>query len=779
MGYQAGFTSQGLRSVAVGEDAGRTSQEGNAVAVGYLAGEQNQTGYSVAMGVDVGRYNQGSFGIAVGYQAGQTSQGCQAIAVGYLAGMTSQGAQAVAVGNQAGETEQGTDATAVGINAGRTSQGNNCTGIGKNAGSQNQQDNATAVGQNAGCKGQGTQSVAVGMNTGRSDQGDYSVAVGSYAGNDNQGSYAVAIGYLAGSVNQGSNAIAIGTSAGKTSLGSGSIEINATGTANGETAAGRTYILPTRDLHTTSGDVLGMTGQNEVARFTQHMHFNATRAVLMGSSTVNNRNGFLQIFSPGSNDKRQDAFMFKTGVDTNVIGFFVNTANQTRGSIGGATNSVSFNTTSDRRLKKQIKPMGSTLDRVNALKPCSFTWISDGMKSEGFIAQDVHEVFPEMRPVVPYSGCTCKCSTEKCESCPLCEDDHIYPKNKDGTDFHYGLDYGKLTPYLTKAIQELDTKVEERHNRKSLVSGVEYSKIDDYKGLIVCASNNEYINNRPVLKLSDTENDKTCYGVVMGKAESIDNETNIQKAGDGRMWVVNTHGNLESGDLVTTSNITGYGRKQDDDLLRSYTIAKLTQDCDFTEKTRKVKRIKQELKDVTYYIRDEWVLQMPQDKDGSHKDQMVEREVPMFMKTYDEKTHETETIITPEISETDYQKLPPDERKSYTVSYEKYITPHEHGKLTEDEKLEYTEVLKKGLYIKQVNESDKPMPSCCGEYRTDVRQEMVDVLDENGQRQWEDDPSNSTESEYEIRYLTTDGIQTDKENAVHIAVLVGCTYHWG
>ena len=35
------------------------------------------------------------------------------------------------------------------------------------------------------------------------------------------------------------------------------------------------------------------------------------------------------------------------------------------------------------------------------------------------------------------------------------------PKRKDGTDFYYGLDYGKLTPYLTKALQETIQKLED------------------------------------------------------------------------------------------------------------------------------------------------------------------------------------------------------------------------------------------------------------------------------------------------------------------------------
>ena len=64
-------------------------------------------------------------------------------------------------------------------------------------------------------------------------------------------------------------------------------------------------------------------------------------------------------------------------------------------------------------------------------------------------------------------------------------------------------------------------------------------------------------------------------------------------------------------------------------------------------------------------------------------------------------------------------------------------------------------------------------------YTPEVRQELVNVLDEHGQLQWEDDPSGATEKAYKIRYLTADGTQTDEANAVHIAAFVGCTYHCG
>ena len=73
----------------------------------------------------------------------------------------------------------------------------------------------------------------------------------------------------------------------------------------------------------------------------------------------------------------------------------------------------------------------------------------------------------------------------------------------------------------------------------------------------------------------------------------------------------------------------------------------------------------------------------------------------------------------------------------------------------------------------------------------EVREELVNVLDEHGQLQWEDHPT-ETEKAYKVRYVSNDGQILDEEtataakswrrregDAVHIAAFVGCTYHCG
>ena len=490
--------------------------------------------------------------------------------------------------------------------------------------------------------------------------------------------------------------------------------------------------------------------------------------IWVGSTTWTGGNGVLQLTS-SSTGYQDDAIACKPYNDGNWIIGFRNAAGNDRGKIAGVNASnVDYNTTSDERLKKQIKPMNSVLERVNNLTPCTYTWIRDEKEGYGFVAQEVYKIFPEMKTPLPTSVFT-----------PTCDDEYDYPRNRDGTEHYYGLDYGKFTPFLAKAIQELDTKVEERHNRKSLITDISYSVIENYEGLIVSATTNKFKNGKPTLTLSNVEKDKKCYGVILGKTKSIDSETNVQRSGDGRMWVIDIHGTIESGDLVTSSTLNGYGSKQDDDLLRSYTVAKITQDCDFTQKYVPLKRVKKEMKDVTYYIQDYYVE--IRHFDPYKKEDLIKREIPMYSKPCEASSPERgyERVITPFMTQDDYDKLSVEEKENYTVSYVIYKTPYEYEHLNEDEKSEYTETIKTGYYLKEVHESSKPMPECCGEYVTEIRQELVNVLDANGQIQWEDDPSGDTELEYKIKYLDANGMETDEANHVYKAAFLGCTYHCG
>jgi len=65
------------------------------------------------------------------------------------------------------------------------------------------------------------------------------------------------------------------------------------------------------------------------------------------------------------------------------------------GAINVTSSSTSYVTSSDYRLKENIAPMTGSLAKVQALKPCTYTWKSDGSNGQGFIAHELAEVCPD------------------------------------------------------------------------------------------------------------------------------------------------------------------------------------------------------------------------------------------------------------------------------------------------------------------------------------------------------------------------------------------------
>jgi len=62
----------------------------------------------------------------------------------------------------------------------------------------------------------------------------------------------------------------------------------------------------------------------------------------------------------------------------------------------GLLTSTDYNSSSDKRLKKSIKTVGSALEKVEALRGVTFTWKDSNTPAIGMIAQEVQEVLPEV-----------------------------------------------------------------------------------------------------------------------------------------------------------------------------------------------------------------------------------------------------------------------------------------------------------------------------------------------------------------------------------------------
>ena len=389
-----------------------------------------------------------------------------------------------------------------------------------------------------------------------------------------------------------------------------------------------------------------------------------------------------------------------------------------------------------------------------------------------------------------------------------------------------------------------DNRVNFTGQHRTFIKDIPFTRAEELEGLIVSADNNKYIKmsggievgsnaittneSLPVVSLSTKVNDKKCFGVIstsedpetrenrfgnivsVSQKELGDTRMYINSVGEGAMWVTNINGPLESGDYITTSNVAGYGQRQDDDILHNYTVAKITMDCDFEPPDIPVQRILKELSNITYWYQLEDATSNAYDRTEEETYYTLDRRVEVYghvdeqSNVFVEPVHDLELYTKTQeniVSEEVYNALPEDEQVLYdsnTFTYTQVteLVPDVWGSLDTDEQNTYvhgyfnivTDEVPSGtpgavdctrtLYKKIVNET-KVEPATPEDYFSEVRQEWVNVLDAHGQLQWEDVPWGETEPAYKIRYLDADGQITTRHNEVHRAAFVGVTYHCG
>ena len=115
-----------------------------------------------------------------------------------------------------------------------------------------------------------------------------------------------------------------------------------------------------------------------------------------------------------------------------------NNANGEVGRIMTNSNSTTYYTSSDYRLKENDVAISDGVARVKQLRPIKFNWKSNpsGDKVDGFFAHEVSDIVPQA-----VSG----------------EKDAV---DKDGNPDHQVIDHSKLVPLLTAALQEAVTEIE-------------------------------------------------------------------------------------------------------------------------------------------------------------------------------------------------------------------------------------------------------------------------------------------------------------------------------
>ena len=184
-------------------------------------------------------------------------------------------------------------------------------------------------------------------------------------------------------------------------------------------------------LHHNNGDYLSFsTAAAERVRINSSGHF------LVGVTGNPSTNGFAVLDTYQSTTYLQIAHNV-TGAEYSYFNFQHN--GSTIGTIkqNSAGNAISFNTSSDYRLKENVVSISDGITRLKTLKPSRFNFKNDTDTTvDGFLA---HEV----TPVVPEAITGTKDAVDS-----------------DNNPVYQGIDQSKLVPLLTAALQEAIAKIE-------------------------------------------------------------------------------------------------------------------------------------------------------------------------------------------------------------------------------------------------------------------------------------------------------------------------------
>ena len=124
---------------------------------------------------------------------------------------------------------------------------------------------------------------------------------------------------------------------------------------------------------------------------------------------------------------------------------FYNSSLGISGSISQSASAISYNTTSDYRLKENVRPLTSSIDTINALNPVAYDWKIDSTYGEGFIAHELQEHIP-----LAVNG----------KKDAVDEEGKMKPQ---------AVDYSKIVVHLVAAMQEQQKQIEELKNKISIL----------------------------------------------------------------------------------------------------------------------------------------------------------------------------------------------------------------------------------------------------------------------------------------------------------------------
>jgi len=284
--------------------------------------------------------------------------------------------------------------------------------------------NSTLYGENAGASlSTGQSNTFIGKNTGQNTTtGDFNTFIGREVGNNNvDGMGNTFVGSSAGRYNiAGINNTYIGRGAGRDANGNFNVFIGQ-GAGASETGNSKLYI----DAENTSSPLI-------------YGEFDSNLVRINGGGTGDGYYPFIVKNNGNPSNARANGIRVEAGQNSNNSGSrflaCITPDGDEIGSIRQNGNStVNFDTNSDIRLKTNIQPTQFSLSDLLQIEVKDYDFKSElGRTRTGFIAQQLYEHYPE---AVTVGG----------------EDEKTDP---------WGVDYGKLTPLLVKAIQEQQATIE-------------------------------------------------------------------------------------------------------------------------------------------------------------------------------------------------------------------------------------------------------------------------------------------------------------------------------
>ncbi|MFP4025992.1 MAG: tail fiber domain-containing protein [Thiohalospira sp.] len=448
LGAYAGYNSsnsdeESHSNVIIGNAAGYNSIAGNSnVFIGFESGYSNTESFSnVFIGNNAGYNNiTGNDNVYMGFRSGYENQtGRENVFLGWLAGEKCTSGYNTFLGSGTGVNfETGEMNVFVGLKAGSTTtSGTGNTIIGAWAASEDTIGyNNVFVGGASGRNSNGNSNVMIGHGAGHNNKGNKNILIGEWAGaNDINGSNKL---YIENSDKDSLSALIWGDFENDLLRFNGSVSVNGhpipcTDLSINKSGNGGVFAINGTGNEWYYSQIKLMSQEEEINKYWELNHRIGNAFNIIFYDGIDSWKEYLSIDTVGSitlGDQASSPIL----LDVNGNARFQSIGSGDWGHDLNITSDGTLTTsTSDKRLKTNIQPIESSLDKVLNLNGYTFTWKSenDTKKDAGLIAQEVIDIFPEAVFINPYDG-------------------------------YYGINYSRFPALFVEAFKEQNCKIEEQ-----------------------------------------------------------------------------------------------------------------------------------------------------------------------------------------------------------------------------------------------------------------------------------------------------------------------------